>query len=119
MATSHRCVSAPPASVDATTYREAFFAGAPIKCSDEASIGMIFIGGEWFVWWSKNSQDRYRKAPIFVHFRMDSGNPPATAATSRYTDAVGIAAGYRTGDETSIGTVFGSGSWFFFTKKND
>jgi hypothetical protein len=32
-------------------------------------------------------------------------------------DAVGIAAGCETGDETSIGTVFGSGSQFFSLKK--
>ena len=32
-------------------------------------------------------------------------------------DAVGIAGGCKTGDETSIGTVFGSGSQFFFSEK--
>jgi hypothetical protein len=32
-------------------------------------------------------------------------------------DAVGIAAGCEKGDKTSFGTVFASGSQFFFTEK--
>ena len=35
----------PPALVDAILYREAVWAGASFKYNDEASIGMVFVGG--------------------------------------------------------------------------
>ncbi len=39
----------PPAFFDAIPYREAVWAGASFKYDDEASIGMIFVGGSFFL----------------------------------------------------------------------